>query len=158
MNHDTLYRLWELRDLKPLSTLFDGYRQFYKCPPDVTAARNWLEVNYRESRSSVWVAEENDQIVGFTQLYPAHCSVELVSYFVLYDLYVAESARRRGIARGLMNAASAWAKAQGAARIDLETARDNQQAQGLYRDLGYQLDAVFLKFSLDLGNRPTDST
>ena len=51
-----------------------------------------------------------------------------------------------------MNAASEWAKAQGAARLDLETARDNAPGQSLYRDLGYELDEVFLKFSLDLGN------
>jgi ribosomal protein S18 acetylase RimI-like enzyme len=51
-----------------------------------------------------------------------------------------------------MNAASEWAKTQGAARLDLETARDNAPGQALYRDLGYELDEVFLKFSLDLSH------
>ena len=49
-----------------------------------------------------------------------------------------------------MTAASDWATQQGAARLDLETARDNHPGQALYRSLGYQLDEVFLKFSLDL--------
>jgi ribosomal protein S18 acetylase RimI-like enzyme len=78
--------------------------------------------------------------------------VDLVDYFVLYDLYVIEAARQQGIARALMNAASDWAKAQGADRLDLETARDNAPGQALYRDLGYELDEVFLKFSLDLSD------
>ena len=49
-----------------------------------------------------------------------------------------------------MEAARHWATAQGAARIDLETARSNIAGQQLYKGLGYQLDKVFLKFSLEI--------
>ena len=143
-------RLAEARDLDQLAELFDQYRQFYECPPDLGAAKNWLAENLERGRSTLFAADNGSQLLGFTQLYPALCSVDLVDYFVLYDLYVVEAARRQGIARALMNAASKWAKAQGVARLDLETARDNAPGQALYRDLGYELDEVFLKFSLDL--------
>lgn len=145
-------RLAEARDLDQLAELFDQYRQFYECPPDLGAAKNWLAENLERGRSTLFAADNGSQLLGFTQLYPALCSVDLVDYFVLYDLYVIEAARRQGIARALMNAASEWAKAQGAARLDLETARDNAPGQALYRDLGYELDEVFLKFSLDLSD------
>lgn len=137
-------------DLEGLTILFDQYRQFYQCAPDLAAARNWLKENIEQERSAIFVADSGGTLLGFTQLYPALCSVDLVDYFVLYDLFVVEAARRQGIARALMNAASDWAKAQGAARLDLETARDNIPGQALYRDLGYEPDEVFLKFSLDL--------
>ena len=145
-------RLAEARDLDQLAELFDQYRQFYECPPDLGAAKNWLAKNLERGRSTLFAADNGSQLLGFTQLYPALCSVDLVDYFVLYDLYVIEAARRQGIARALMNAASEWAKAQGAARLDLETARDNAPGQALYKDLGYELDEVFLKFSLDLSD------
>jgi ribosomal protein S18 acetylase RimI-like enzyme len=145
-------RLAEARDLDQLAELFDQYRQFYECPPDLGAAKNWLAENLERGRSTLFAADNGSQLLGFTQLYPALCSVDLVDYFVLYDLYVIEAARRQGIARALMNAASDWAKAQGADRLDLETARDNAPGQALYRDLGYELDEVFLKFSLDLSD------
>ena len=145
-------RLAEARDLDQLAELFDQYRQFYECPPDLGAAKNWLAENLERGRSTLFAADNGSQLLGFTQLYPALCSVDLVDYFVLYDLYVIEAARRQGIARALMNAASDWAKVQGAARLDLETARDNAPGQALYRDLGYELDEVFLKFSLDLSD------
>ena len=145
-------RLAEARDLDQLAELFDQYRQFYECPPDLGAAKNWLAENLERGRSTLFAADNGSQLLGFTQLYPALCSVDLVDYFVLYDLYVIETARRQGIARALMNAASDWAKVQGAARLDLETARDNAPGQALYRDLGYELDEVFLKFSLDLSD------
>ena len=52
--------------------------------------------------------------------------------------------------RGLMMAAKDWALAAGAARLDLETARDNSGAQALYEGLGYVRDDVFYKYSLEL--------
>ena len=151
MNATVTFRLVESSDLDQLADLFDQYRQFYECPPDLSAAKNWIAENFERGRSTIFAADDGYQLIGFTQLYSALCSVDLVDYFVLYDLFVAPSARRQGIARALMNAASEWAKAQGAARLDLETARDNYPGQALYRDLGYELDEVFLKFSLDLG-------
>ena len=151
MNATDTVRLAESNDLDQLADLFDQYRQFYECPPDLSAAINWIEENFERGRSTIFAADDGHQLIGFTQLYPALCSVDLVEYFVLYDLFVVPSAQRQGIARALMNAASEWATAQGAARLDLETARDNYPGQALYRDLGYELDEVFLKFSLDLG-------
>ena len=151
MNATFTFRLAESSDLDQLADLFDQYRQFYECPPDLSAAKNWIAENFERGRSTIFTADDGYQLIGFTQLYPALCSVDLVDYFVLYDLFVAPSARRQGIARALMNTASEWAKAQGAARLDLETARDNYPGQALYRDLGYELDEIFLKFSLDLG-------
>ena len=152
MNATVTFRLAESSDLDQLADLFDQYRQFYECPPDLSAAKNWIAENFERGRSTIFTADDGYQLIGFTQLYPALCSVDLVDYFVLYDLFVAPSARRQGIARALINTASEWAKAQGAARLDLETARDNYPGQALYRDLGYELDEVFLKFSLDLGD------
>jgi len=150
MNATINVRLAAAPDLDQLADLFDQYRQFYQCSPDLGAAQAWLAENIEAGRSTIFAADNGSELLGFTQLYPALCSVDLVDYFVLYDLFVVEAARRQGIARALMNAASDWAKAQGAARLDLETARDNYPGQALYRDLGYELDEVFLKFSLDL--------
>ena len=150
MNATINVRLAAAPDLDQLADLFDQYRQFYQCSPDLGAAQAWLAENIEAGRSTIFTADNGSELLGFAQLYPALCSVDLVDYFVLYDLFVVEAARRQGIARALMNAASDWAKAQGAARLDLETARDNYPGQTLYRDLGYELDEVFLKFSLDL--------
>ena len=141
-------------DLDNLAVLFDLYRQFYECPSDPDAAKRWLQHNMEAQRSIIFTADTGSELLGLTQLYPALCSVDLVEYYVLYDLYVLEDARRQGVARALMNAASHWAREQGAARLDLETARDNAAGQALYRDLGYTLDEIFLKFSLDLTRPP----
>ena len=154
MNPNITIRLARQDDLGNLAVLFDLYRQFYECPSDTDAAKRWLQHNMEAQRSIIFTADTGSELLGLTQLYPALCSVDLVEYYVLYDLYVLEDARRQGVARALMNAASHWAREQGAARLDLETARDNAAGQALYRDLGYTLDEIFLKFSLDLTRPP----
>lgn len=154
MPEDPSYRVAVFADVPALTVLFDAYRQFYECPPDLDAARAWLKTNLAESRSVILVADAaGSGLLGFTQLYPALCSVDLVPYYVLYDLYVAEAARGRGVGRGLMQMAEQFARTAGMARLDLETANDNLTAQNLYSNLGYIRDDVFFKYSLDLKHR-----
>ena len=157
-----------LQDVPALAPLFDGYRQFYQCPSDRTAACAWLTDNLDQHRSVIFIAEaqaglaaEGNQqaakekpgsnpAIGFTQLYPALCSVDLVPYYVLYDLFVLPTARKHGVATALMNAAADFARKDGAARLDLETAHTNQTAKSLYLKLGYEADTTFQKYSLEL--------
>ena len=70
-------------------------------------------------------------------------------FYVLYDLFVDPGRRRAGIGRALMNTAADWARAQGACRIDLETAHSNVVAKAC-TSLDYKQDLVFRKYSLDL--------
>ena len=158
------YRQAVLQDVPTLAPLFDDYRQFYQCPSDRTAASAWLTDNLERHRSVIFMAEahagsaaeEKQQaststhVMGFTQLYPALCSVDLVPYYVLYDLFVLPAARKHGVATALMNAAADFAREAGAARLDLETAHTNQPAKSLYLKLGYEADTTFQKYSLEL--------
>jgi TetR/AcrR family transcriptional repressor of bet genes len=141
------------QDLPALARLFDLYRQFYRQPADLSGAQRFLAERMTKAESVVFVAEDADRrLLGFTQLYPAICSVAMRRYWVLYDLFVDSSARRVGVGRGLMEHARAFAQETGAARIDLETAVDNLPGQRLYKDLGYVREQHFLKFSLGLGD------
>jgi peptide chain release factor 1 len=59
--------------------------------------------------------------------------VRTARLWLLNDLFVAEHARRSGVARALLDAAVAFAREQGAAGLMLETMRDNAPARALYR-------------------------
>ena len=41
-------RLAEDQDLDQLADLFDQYRQFYECPPDLGAAKSWIAENFEK--------------------------------------------------------------------------------------------------------------
>ena len=141
-------------DLDALAPLFDAYRRFYEQPGDVARASAFLHERMERGESTILVAEDAGQLLGFCQLYPTWCSVAAARTFVLYDLFVAPHARRGGVGRALMRAAQAFGRAAGAVRLDLSTARGNAQAQALYESEGWRRDDVFLTYSLALDGAP----
>jgi TetR/AcrR family transcriptional repressor of bet genes len=137
--------------LAATSTLFDLYRQFYDEPSNPKLARKFIGDNIRKERSVLFLAlDKSGQALGFVQLYPGWCSVAAAPLWTLYDLYVDEDARQRGVGRALMQQAQDMARKSKACRIDLETATDNYSAQALYEELGYQRETAFYKYSLEL--------
>jgi ribosomal protein S18 acetylase RimI-like enzyme len=138
-------------DLPALGRLFDEYRQFYKLPTDLGKAGAYLEARLAAGDSVVLVAaDESQQLLGFTQLYPTWCSLLAAPVYMLYDLYVAPGARRRGVARALLEAAAERARLDGKLRMTLSTARTNAGAQALYESLGWRRDDEFYVYNLNL--------
>ena len=129
-------------DLDALATLFDAYRTFYGQTPDLPLARQWLRERLRFGESVVLVAKRGGTVVGFVQLYPMFSSVRTARTWILTDLYVDAGARRRGVARALLDASAAFARGDGAAGISLETTQDNAAARALYRAAGWNEDAT----------------
>ena len=140
----------EARDLDALVPLFDGYRQFYGQPSDPERARMFLGERLARGDSTVFLAEDDGRAVGFTQLYPSFSSVRTGRLFVLNDLFVTPAARRTGAARALLDAAAAFAKAEGAVGLTLSTGVENRPAQTLYEAMGWVRDTRFYSYGLSL--------
>ena len=137
-------------DLDALAPLFDAYRQFYKRPGDLAAAREFLFLRFQHQQSVIFLAQDGAVAVGFTQLYPIFSSLTLARTFVLYDLFVTPSARRSGAARALLRAAADYGRAVGAGALELSTATDNEPAQRLYESEGWVRDDAFYVYGLTL--------
>lgn len=141
----------ETRDLDAIAALFDAYRQFYEKPADLALARRYIIERFQRKESVLILAEDKaGVIVGFTQLYPAFCSVLAARTFVLYDLFVAPAARGTGTGRALMEAAEAHGRKAGAARLELSTANTNKIGQSLYESCGWERDNVFYVYTKTL--------
>ena len=155
MPTNTTIRFAQEHDLAELASLFNAYRIFYEQPSDRAVAENFLRERMQNAESVILVADNPEahpghKLDGFCQLYPTFCSVEAKPIAVLYDLFVAPSARGRGVARRLMLAAQDYAKSSGKARLDLSTAKNNYTAQALYESLGYERDDVFYTYNLGI--------
>jgi ribosomal protein S18 acetylase RimI-like enzyme len=147
-------RLASAADLDAIAPLFDAYRQFYDKPADLALARRYLAERFQRRESVIYVAEnERGDIVGFTQLYPAFCSVLADRTYVLYDLFVTPAARGTGAGRALMEAAEQHGRETGVARLELQTAKTNKIGQSLYESCGWERDEAFYVYSKSL--RPT---
>ena len=130
--------------------LFEGYLGFYGREPAPGAARRFIGERLERCDSVILLAEVDGRAVGFAQLYPAFASLSLAPSWILNDLFVEPSARGAGVGEALMRAVRTHAQATGAAEVFLQTARDNEVAQALYRRHGYQRDDDFLVYTLGL--------
>lgn len=140
-------------DLDAIAPLFDAYRQFYEKPADPALARRFLDERIRKDESVIFVAvDAGGTIVGFTQLYPAFCSVAADRIYVLYDLFVTPSARGTGAGRALMETAEAFARQSGAVRLQLQTATTNIVGQTLYESCGWLRDNDFYVYEKSLAS------
>ena len=130
-------------DLKSLSELFDGYRRFYLQPSDIERARDFISERMARNDSWILVAQQDDELLGFCQLYPSFSSTQTSRIALLNDLYVAESARTQGVGRALMRAAEDLGRNLGLSGLELATAISNATAQDLYEKQGWQRDQEF---------------
>jgi len=133
-----------LDELEPLLPLFDAYRQFYRRPSDLAAARSFLRARIARDEAVIYLARDEDgRARGFVLLYPTFSSVRLGPIFVLNDLFVAPEARRSGVGGALLERAREHALAAGAKALVLATAEDNATAQSVYAAHGWKRDGFF---------------
>jgi ribosomal protein S18 acetylase RimI-like enzyme len=139
-----------LSDLEGLVELFNGYRMFYHQRSDELEARQFLEDRLSHDESVIFVAIQDDEYVGFTQLYPSFSSIYLERIWKLNDLYVSSHARKRGAGQMLLDAAKAHAEQTNAKALILETDWDNVRAQALYERNGYRKEESVYHYTLNL--------
>ncbi|MEM8544142.1 MAG: GNAT family N-acetyltransferase [Cyanobacteria bacterium P01_H01_bin.119] len=139
-----------LNDLEILSQLFDQYRVFYQSPSNLEAAKAFLKDRLQKGDSTIFLASDNGQKIGFTQLYPSFSSVSMNRIWILNDLFVAPDYRNQGVGKRLLTTAKDFAKGTGALYLSLATQASNAAAQSLYRSVGYCKDEEFYHYSLSL--------
>nr|WP_298376804.1 GNAT family N-acetyltransferase [uncultured Halomonas sp.] len=138
-------------DLNAVLPLLEGYREFYKQPPDSQRTRDFLQARLERSDSVILLAvDEQGRPLGFTQLFPTLNTVRLGTRWILNDLFVIEKARRDGVGRTLLKAARAHCEANGVDEMRLATQVENHAAKALYESLGWQKITAFEHYSLPL--------
>ena len=133
--------------------LFDAYRQFYGETSDIEGCRKFLTARVKHGDTVIFFAADeepsDDPALGFTILYPTFHSVLMAPMWVLNDIYVADSARRRGVARALIERARDLVMETNAHRLSLETGITNTPSHKLYSSLGFKRDTSNCTFFLD---------
>jgi GNAT superfamily N-acetyltransferase len=89
---------------------------------------------YREKRGGFWVTLDGTQVVGMFGLEPSSPDA-----MELRRMYVDPDARRRGIARKMLQFAEDECRRRNRLKMDLSTSELQGDALSLYRNTGYQL-------------------
>lgn len=135
-----------LNELESLTELFDLYRLFYEQESDLDGAREFLRARIENDESVIFIAFEQENPIGFVQLYPSFSSVGMKRLWVLNDLYVKKSARKNGAGEQLIQTAIQFAGETGAKGVLLETGKENVTAQRLYEKIGFHKESNFFYY------------
>jgi RimJ/RimL family protein N-acetyltransferase len=128
----------------------------------ITDERRYLRAVRRHPDAAVYLAEDGDAVVGRLSLardvHPASAHVADLG------LMVAATHRRRGVGRGLLDQAVAWAESAGVRKLELHVFPWNEPAIALYDAYGFEreglrkghylregvlVDAILMAFQLD---------
>jgi GNAT superfamily N-acetyltransferase len=140
-----------LAEIEVIVPLFDAYRQFYGKPSNFQESHAFLLERFKHNQSILFLANDSTgAVIGFVQLYPSFSSVSAARIFILNDLFVVPSVRRRGVASLLLKAAADYGRAAGAIRLTLSTGVSNKNAQALYERDGWNRDSEFYVYHLPL--------
>ncbi|MCM3600912.1 GNAT family N-acetyltransferase [Robertmurraya korlensis] len=129
----------DIASLEKITPLFNAYRMFYDQTSNLEGARQFLQERIGNQESVIFLAMEGEVAVGFAQLYPTFSSVGMKKGYILNDLFVETTYRKKGIGRALIQEVFQFCKERHAYFVQLETAPDNVQAKTLYEIMGMQL-------------------
>ncbi len=130
-----------IRQIDQLVELFNEYRIFYGKDEDKVTAKQFLQDRIKNNESVIFVAvNDNDQLVGFVQLYPLFSSTNMGRIWLLNDLYVAPDHRGLKISKLLIERAKELARETNAVGISLETAKTNDIGNNLYPVTEFEVD------------------
>ena len=89
--------------------------------------------------AAIFVWNDERELAGFctVRIDRAPPILEEVERAEITDLGVREGARRRGIGRALVGAATDWIAARGVERVEVRVASRNREGQAFWRALGF---------------------
>ena len=133
-----MIRKVDIKDLDALSKLFDSYRIFYHKNSDIEAAKSFLTERIKNKESEIFVAEFENNLVGFVQLFPIFSSTRMQRYWLLNDLFVDENYRGKSYSKALLEAAKELCRDTNACGMLLETGKQNEIGNQLYPACGFK--------------------
>lgn len=136
-----------LKDLAVVTDLYSQYRQFYKQEARPEEELQFMEERLVREDSIIYLSYREGKAAGFVQLYPLFSSVAMKRVYILNDLFVHPTHRKKGVGEELINRCYQLAEEEGVAYITLQTAHDNYTAQRLYERLEMIEDTKFKRYS-----------
>jgi GNAT superfamily N-acetyltransferase len=143
-------RIPQNSDKQQWLALWQGYLEFYKeqLPQEITNA-TWERMLATDEKMYGFVAFDGDAMVGFVN-YIFHRSTWAKGYYCyLEDLYVADEARRKGVAKALIQAVRKAANENNCERLYWVTGESNTVAKALYDKIAEKTEYFQYRLSLD---------
>ncbi|MEB8143328.1 GNAT family N-acetyltransferase [Mammaliicoccus sciuri] len=133
-------RRLQLNEIEQVVSVFDDYRVHFGHQSDIKTTYEFIYRNVSREDTVIFIAEANEQVIGFVQLYKMLSSMKMSNLLIINDLFLTADARGQRIGEQLMNQAFTYGKENGYETIYLETEKSNITGNRLYQKLGMQID------------------
>jgi GNAT superfamily N-acetyltransferase len=108
-------------------------------PPTPEACERMLEHAFGEPRRfELWIAELDGAVVAYAVTFHTYSTFRALPTLFLEDLFVHPDARRRGVARGMLDHLKSVARERGCGRFEWMVLDWNEDAKQLYDGYGAQ--------------------
>jgi len=131
-----------INQLPELVNAFEAYRIWYRKEADPLKATQFLNDRIKKAESEIFLATEDNKVLGFTQLYPLFSSTRMARLWLLNDLFVYQEHRGKGISKLLINAAKDLCRRTNGCAIMLETEIGNEIGNKLYPATDFKLNST----------------
>lgn len=137
-----------IQHFSQLTKLYEEYLMFYNIRKPEKEISSFIQARIIRRESLVWICidDQNDEVLGFVNVYPHFSTLTLGSVWILNDLFVKESGRGKGIGKALILKVLEEATKQEIRSVHLETHHENHAAQKLYHSLNFKLNRHFLHY------------
>jgi ribosomal protein S18 acetylase RimI-like enzyme len=104
-----------------------------------------FEILYKRESSEIFVAEdERHAFVGYLFVGESSDMMTGLNYGFIYDIFVEEKSRRKGIGKMLLEKAEGYCREKGYSKIALMVATVNDPATKLYYRLGFKPEHTYM--------------
>jgi ribosomal protein S18 acetylase RimI-like enzyme len=138
----------------------------FAAPPEPGRTRDFVTALIDEDDSAILVAEDRSgALLGFVTIILRTVTASTVRrarrFGEIDNIVVRAGARRRGVARSLLDEAARWSAARGHATLELSVYAFNKEAIGFYRAAGFETLSHRMSLALqgpDPEREPTGSS
>lgn len=131
-----------IENLKQVVDIVMRYRAFYGVDEQRKEdVESFMKSRFENRQSKVFIAtSENDEVIGFIQLYPSYSTVSLKPQWILNDFFVDKNYRKQGYGTKLMEYVKTYFE-DSAKGFILVTDKDNVTAKSFYDKNGWKTGA-----------------
>lgn len=146
-------RLAQASDASGIGKLYPAFLASYGHHSDQQSSRQFVAKLLSEPWVRFFVATEGgSDIIGFLGGALTYSAVSHGHAFVINDIFVDLSARRRGVAKALIAALDDYCRGSGLVKIFVEVSEDAEAVSGMFKRAGYRLQShLTLKKELNVG-------
>ena len=133
----------QVGDKSAWQELYFDYLKFYETSPsEVNSELLWGRLTNSEPQIQALVADANGVVIGIAHFHYQLSSWSETSHCYLEDLYVAEGARGKGVAKALIQQVQELAIKQGCTELFWITKESNSTARKLYDQVANLSDFI----------------